>query len=52
MGNFIKKLLVLEILGVAFLSGSARSLKIKAAHADPVEDDTFGGIQQSGASCD
>jgi hypothetical protein len=52
MRNLIKKLLVLAILGVAFVSGSARSLQIKAAHADPVEDDTFGGIDHSGASCD
>jgi len=51
LGTLVKKVVLIAILGIAFLSGSARSLQIKAAQAK-THDGTCGGGTNRGASCD
>ena len=51
MKPIMKKIVLLAILGIAFLSGSARNLQIKAAQAK-THDGTSGSGPNRGGSCD
>lgn len=51
MKNLLKKILLLVLLGMTFISGGSKSLLIKSAHADTCSQGDDDDESHAGGSC-